>query len=381
MRSSCCSEFFVLRLRKKIERGNQMDKRYQVFVSSTFQDLEEERQEVMHALLELDCIPSGMELFPAANESQWNLIKKVIDDSDYYLLILGGRYGSIGPDGLSYTEMEYRYALSIEKPIIAFLHREPGKIVASKSEATDAGKQKLADFRTLVESRLCKMWETPQELGSVVSRSLVQLIKSSPAIGWVRANETDRDAAKELLQLRKRVEDLQAELDRTRTSAPKGAENLAQGDEAHSVRFSFSGRKPGQYVPSTSWTAGSSMTWNELFSVVAPLMIHEAKEPALKTALDAKVRERNYDRLSREKQLADLELSNFSIQAEDFQTIKVQLRALGLITKSEKTRSVKDSGTYWTLTPYGDEVMTRLRAIRKHEDNTAGEDLLASDEI
>ncbi|KSV66613.1 hypothetical protein N185_32625 [Sinorhizobium sp. GW3] len=243
-----------------------MDKRYQVFVSSTFQDLEEERQEVMHALLELDCIPSGMELFPAANESQWNLIKKVIDDSDYYLLILGGRYGSIGPEGLSYTEMEYRYAVSIEKPIIAFLHRAPGKIVASKSEATDAGKQKLADFRTLVESRLCKMWENPQELGSVVSRSLVQLIKSSPAIGWVRANElADRDAAKELLQLRKRVEDLQAELDRTRTSAPKGAERLAQGDEAHSVRFSFSGRKPGGYVPSTSWTAGSSMTWNELF--------------------------------------------------------------------------------------------------------------------
>ena len=44
-----------------------MDKRYQVFVSSTFEDLQEERKEVMQALLELDCIPAGMELFPAAN--------------------------------------------------------------------------------------------------------------------------------------------------------------------------------------------------------------------------------------------------------------------------------------------------------------------------
>lgn len=83
-----------------------MEKRYQVFVSSTYQDLQEERQEVMHALLELDCIPAGMELFPAANESQWSLIKRVIEDCDYYVLILGGRYGSCGPDGLSYTEME-----------------------------------------------------------------------------------------------------------------------------------------------------------------------------------------------------------------------------------------------------------------------------------
>lgn len=53
-----------------------MEKRYQVFVSSTFLDLQEERQEIMQALLELDCIPSGMELFPAANEDQWSLIKK-----------------------------------------------------------------------------------------------------------------------------------------------------------------------------------------------------------------------------------------------------------------------------------------------------------------
>ena len=102
-----------------------MDKRYQVFVSSTYQDLQEERQEVMQALLGLYCIPSGMELFPAANEDQWTLIKGVIDDCDYYIVIVGGRYGSVGPEGISYTEMEYRYALKRGKPIIAFLHKNP----------------------------------------------------------------------------------------------------------------------------------------------------------------------------------------------------------------------------------------------------------------
>ena len=69
------------------------------------------RQEVTHALLELDCIPSGMELFPAANEDQWSLIKRVIGDCDYYVLIIGGRYGSTDFEGISYTEKEYRYAL------------------------------------------------------------------------------------------------------------------------------------------------------------------------------------------------------------------------------------------------------------------------------
>jgi hypothetical protein len=75
-----------------------IDIRYQVFVSSTYQDLQEERAEVMQALLELDCMPAGMELFPAASEDQWRWIKRVIDESDYYLVIIGGKYGSVHPE-------------------------------------------------------------------------------------------------------------------------------------------------------------------------------------------------------------------------------------------------------------------------------------------
>lgn len=357
-----------------------MEKRYQVFVSSTFRDLEDERQEVMHALLELDCMPSGMELFPAANQTQWNLIKKVIDDCDYYILILGGRYGSIGAEGISYTEMEYRYALSTGKPTIAFLHRNPGKIIADKSESTAEGKEKLQAFRESVEQKLCKHWESAQELGSVVSRSLIQLIKSTPAVGWVRANElADREATMELLQLRRRVEELQTELSRARISAPKGSEDLAQGDEDHPINFSFSSKAPGEYQ-SQRWNSSFTPTWNEIFSCIAPLMIHEATEPALKTALDNLAESDNFERLSKNKNILHHTLRNFYISEDDFQTIKVQLRALGLIAKSEKARSVKDSGTYWTLTPYGDEIMTQLRAIRRDEDEIqSNEEILLGD--
>ena len=80
-----------------------MDKRYQVFVSSTYKDLIDERQEVMQALLETDCIPVGMELFPASSDSQWEYIKHIIDECDYYILIIAGRYGSEDADGMSNT--------------------------------------------------------------------------------------------------------------------------------------------------------------------------------------------------------------------------------------------------------------------------------------
>lgn len=111
-----------------------MDKRYQVFISSTYADLREERQRVIQALMEMDCIPSGMELFPAADEEQWEFIKRVIDDCDYYLLIIGGRYGSTTPEGISYTEKEYDYAIEKGIRVVALLHANPEEIPIGKSE-------------------------------------------------------------------------------------------------------------------------------------------------------------------------------------------------------------------------------------------------------
>src|SRR5438552_17220421 len=102
-----------------------MDKRYQVFVSSTYADLKKERQKVIQALMEMDCIPAGMELFPAADEEQFAFIKKVIDDCDYYLLVIGGRYGSLTSKGISYTEQEYDYAVSSDLKVVALLHESP----------------------------------------------------------------------------------------------------------------------------------------------------------------------------------------------------------------------------------------------------------------
>jgi hypothetical protein len=341
------------------------EKRYQVFVSSTYLDLVEERQEVMHALLELDCMPSGMELLPAANESQWSLIKKVIDDCDYYVLVVAGRYGSIGPEGLSYTEMEYRYAASQDKPIIAFVHRTPGQIVADKCESTDEGKRKLGDFRALVEQKLCKQWSSAAELGSVVSRSLIQLMRSTPAIGWVRADELpDRDAALELLRLREEVEALKTELAHARTAAPKGTEGLAQGDDRKQFRFDFSYYDQSSFgeikCKGVFW-----LTWNHLFATVAPLMIVEASERDLRKLLNTIVEEDNKVMLEAGAEYGGKELRGFSLNYEDFLTILVQLKALGLISQSTKAHGVKDMGPYWTLTPYGDEMMTRLRAVKR----------------
>ncbi len=349
-----------------------MDKRYQVFVSSTYEDLRAERQEVMQALLELDCIPSGMELFPAADEEQWSLIKRVIDECDYYIIICAGRYGSVAPSGLSYTEMEYQYALETGKPTLAFLHKNPQSLPLAKCEQTDEGKAKLLTFRSSVSQKLCKFWEGPADLGSVVSRSVVKLIKQQPGIGWVRSNELiDGAAAAEVLRLRRQIEDLEIKLLATRNSAPPGTEDLSQGNEEYSVSYSFhSSTSSGETY---QWKLSTVLSWDEIFYDIGPYLIDEISEDGLQESMNKMVQARTRLERSKDGSLrGHIKMRNFKINDHDYQTIKIQLRALGLIVKSEKTRSVKYAGTYWKLTPYGDQVLTSLRAIRRGDDGDEG---------
>lgn len=343
-----------------------LDKRYQVFVSSTFSDLEEERQEVMQALLELDCMPAGMELFPATSSDQWSLIKKVIDDSDYYIVILAGRYGSIGPDGLSYTEMEYRYAIDTGKPVIGFIHKDKTKLPSGRCESSQDGKDKLNSFEELVKTKLCRFWDSPADLGSQVSRSLIRLIKEHPAVGWVRGDlVTSESEAKEILRLKRTIEDLEGQLASTKTTAPEGAESLSKGVDLFEFDFTFYASPSNYAHDGTKYQATSSVSWDDIFYYVSPLMIDEISDGELYLGVNRSIKESALLSLEGDHELEELNLLDFRMLQSDFQTVKVQFRALGLIVKSEKNRSIKDKNTYWSLTPYGESHMITLRAIKK----------------
>jgi hypothetical protein len=171
-----------------------MNRRYQVFISSTYTDLKEERSVVVENILKLRHIPVGMELFVAANETQFDYIKQVIDDSDYYIIIIGNRYGSTDDDGIGYTEKEFDYAVEKNVPILAFVHSNPGLIPSGKSESTPEAMEKLNNFRNKVKTnRLVSFleWETPEKLVNNVLVALNNAIIDKPRIGWARASEFD----------------------------------------------------------------------------------------------------------------------------------------------------------------------------------------------
>lgn len=177
---------------RECPRGNNiMEKMYQVFISSTFEDLQEERLKILNTLLSFSCIPAGMELFSAASEEQFEYIKKVIDQVDYYILIVAGRYGSIAKDGKSYTEKEFDYAKKSGIPILAFLHNNPENLPSKYTEQTDIGKAKLMKFKEKVcKDRMVAFWDNSDELATKIIAGLQEEIYHHPQNGWVRAENT-----------------------------------------------------------------------------------------------------------------------------------------------------------------------------------------------
>lgn len=186
-----------------------MDKKYQVFVSSTYTDLQEERQCAISCLLDVNCIPVGMEQFPASSLSQWDYIKKMIDMSDYYILIVAGKYGSIDPEEkISYTEKEYNYALSKGMPILTFMFNDINKIEGGKLEVSDEGRNNIKNFRDKLinANRLVKFYSSIDDLKSKIITAMYQAIIDTPAVGWIRADKVVPSPNDDLMERVKSLE-------------------------------------------------------------------------------------------------------------------------------------------------------------------------------
>jgi hypothetical protein len=168
-------------------------KRLQVFVSSTYSDLREERQAAVEAILSAGHIPAGMELFAAGDESQMEVIQQWIDESDVYLLILAGRYGSVEPKSeKSYTRLEYEYALSKEKPLFACVINDNAldlRVQKHGMAMLDEHRKELHVFRELVQSKMVEFWDDSKDIKLAIVKKLGQLARREDLIGWVRPHQ------------------------------------------------------------------------------------------------------------------------------------------------------------------------------------------------
>lgn len=320
----------------------------------------------------MDAIPAGMELFAAGNTDQWTLIEQVIDRCDYYIVIVGGRYGTVTEEGISYTEKEYDYAVSQGIPIMGFVHANPDLIPAGKTELSPEARQKLDSFREKVKKKVVKQYSTPAELGGVVSRGLIRLQKEFPRPGWVRGDlAMTAETEARIAELRAEVAELrQREAEKHETESVPKIEGLASGEDRVFLEMKVTGTskedeelKPylrQRYI----WTLKYSTTWNEILQHVGPPLIDEASEREITRYMKELGDQLIYSQ--REMWPANmLEEESRSISESSVNDAIVQFFALGLVARGTKKRTMSDTNRYWTLTPAGQDQVMKLRAARK----------------
>lgn len=171
-------------------------KKFQIFISSTYKDLIDERQMAVQAIVKMGHIPAGMELFKAG-ASQWQTITKWIDESDIYVLILGGKYGSINPnEGKAYTHLEYEYALSTGMPVFALVLSE--KFLESKKEESSEEEvyekeniEKYNEFKKLVLSKIVKFVDDIKDIHIEIQDNITSIAQERKLVGWSKGDNTE----------------------------------------------------------------------------------------------------------------------------------------------------------------------------------------------
>lgn len=342
-----------------------LPKRYQVFVSSTFRDLQSERQAVIGLIQEMNHIPAGMELFPSADEGAWQVIEQVIEQSDYFLLIVGGKYGSTTAEGISWTEKEYDFAYELKIPILPFMHGNPDEIPSGRSELEREARSRLELFRRKVEERHHRAtWTSAEELKGKVAVGLVNAIALKPRVGWVRA-----DGAEEVEELRRRFISLRDENDKLNQQLSSLSELVAEHEQVDifsqgedEINLTFKVDADGQ-----SREVHQSTTWHNIFSTMASITAPGASERTIQNKISQAIGPKN-------GWLVD----------ESLETVRVQLLALKLIDleKMPEQRSRNQLGqrigmsggetyttyvTGWRLTDNGKRLYAELKAIRREK--------------
>jgi hypothetical protein len=332
------------------------EKKYQVFISSTFADLIDERRKILDILLMADCIPAGMEAFVATDDEQFTVIKKVIDLCDYYVLIIGKRYGSVNPStGISYTEMEYEYAKEKEIPVLVFAIDDSVILPEEKKENDPNKIEKLKLFREkAMTNRLASIWKASDELTGKLAISIMRAKTEIIRPGWQRAVDYDEAS------LRKEIMEYQKEIKILESKLQDSDKVIASFTEQSDVAFDDCDIKLDYHYSEfynrrmERRNSSKTVSLHELFKVIATQMMDVMiTEDTISTTITRQ--------LTNSHDLNDIQL---------VKRILNQLKVLGLVYSNWNEAK---SSLYWGLTKKGEKVRDDMTLIRGKKVDKAGE--------
>ncbi|MDE4455349.1 DUF4062 domain-containing protein [Psychrobacter sp. DAB_AL62B] len=338
-----------------------MNKKYQVFISSTYEDLKEERDQAIKAVLEMGHIPVGMEMFSAGDEEQWQIIARQIEATDYYVVIVGHRYGSETDEGISYTEKEYDYAKECGVPTLGFVIDNKAPWPHDKTDNDSVKKGKLDVFKAKVKSKPIHFWSNKEDLHGKVSISLIKTMNANPRVGWTRSDEAiGPEVTKEISRLSAENAHLRRDIEKL-----KKAKNSQENKVKEVARIMFGNKRSLRVRESTATPWEDSHEYiNTLFSIfryIAPNLINESSNSSIAIDIAFNLHGNKYS------QETPIPTNMISGLITDFVALEV-------IEPSKKKHTVSDKEKYWTLTILGKELIKKSKRIELESNLNSGED-------
>jgi hypothetical protein len=324
-----------------------MNVKYQIFVSSTYEDLKKEREQVVKAILEMGHIPIGMEMFSAADEGQWQIIARQIEQTDYYVVIVAHRYGSMEQD-ISYTEKEYDYAVERGVPVLGFVIDEAARWPSNLMDEDDSAKTALKHFKEKIKRKMVSFWTSLEDLHGKVSIALIKEINANPRVGWLPSSQVaSPEMSAELARLNAENAKLRDQLQQALSK--KEDERRVEMLETLRILGCRKVRLNLWFAGKDAWSDQGEIEFIRIFHGLAAHMIDEMSVEDLSLYLGC------------ELNVSSKPLRPHSpIPRNTLKTWLAELNALGLVEPSKKTHLANDTNEYWTLTDKGRQIFSDL---------------------
>ena len=327
-----------------------MSKKYQIFISSTYLDLVKEREQIIKACLEMGNIPVGMEMFSAADEEQWKIIQRQIDEIDYYVILIAHRYGTTTDEGISYTEKEYDYALSKGIPILGFVIDDSAAWPGDRADNEEEKKVSLINFKDKIKSKLVNFWSNKDELHAKFSIAIMKAMVNNPRSGWVKAEDSiGSDVMKELSRLSSENSTLRKE-NEVLTKIKSEAE-----DKSKEIIKILSKNKRHYHlwvIEDKDWVELDQLTLLQIFKAIAPNLLVENHNQEIASDVALHFAEGKIYR------------NVWPVPKNSLASWLTDLHSLELVEPSKKKHPVSDKKDYWTLTKIGRELIGSIRKLQ-----------------
>ena len=323
------------------------DTRYQVFISTSGNEMQPERAVLAQTLIGMGFFSWGLEQRTPLSTS---IARRQIDDCDYVVILLGSQYGEQSVSGVGYMHLEYIYAMTKQKPVIVFMHEEPEAREAKLHDHKAELKEKFKEFRKQLQHEVDQVftYRTLRDLELAVRSNMPQMLERYPVVGWVRPQNT-QVLQDEIDALRAKVKQLETELGNRQvdplTSVPKVSMH-----EVYSFEYRMHAYQDGNFKEVKPFR---KMTWAQLLNVLGSSFVIPTPEEYFSRRMNEYLNETGLNDARKEMPRAHA-VSRAQVNIRALHEIKLQMRQNEWIVPTGRDDRQR---MLWQLTAKGQKLL------------------------